>query len=240
MEGRSFSLYTDHKPLTTSLQNQADRSPRQTRHLSFIAEFTTDIQYIKGKFNVVADALSRISITDSAKKIAKTTNLHAIHKYSHGDDCINFDQLAHDQREKDEMASYLTATTGLSLKDIDMGISTLLCDTSTGIHRPLLPTSWTRLVFNKIHGLSHSGARPTQKAIAQRFVWHGMRPDIRKWCKECPDCQSSKIHRHTRSPLVERLPPSDRLCSLHMDLVGPLPESQGMVYMFTIIYRFTR
>ena len=67
-----------------------------------------------------------------------------------------------------------------------------------------------------------------------------MRRDIRKWCKECPDCQASKIHRHTRSPLVERLPPSDRFCSLHVDLVGPLPESQGMVYMFTIIDRFTR
>ena len=32
----------------------------QARHLSFIAEFTSDIQYIRGKHNVVADALSRI------------------------------------------------------------------------------------------------------------------------------------------------------------------------------------
>ena len=129
------------------------------------------------------------------------------------------------KKKKDGMASYRTATTRLSFKDIDMGKSALLCDTSTGIHRPLLPTSWTRLVFNKIHGLSHSGVRPTQKAIAQRFVWHGMRRDIRKWWKECPDCQTSKIHRHTRSPLVERLPPSDRFYSLHVDLVGPLPET---------------
>ena len=67
-----------------------------------------------------------------------------------------------------------------------------------------------------------------------------MRRDIRKWYKECPDCQASKIHRHTRSSLVERLPPSDRFCNLHVDLVGPLPESQGIVYMFTIIDRFTR
>ncbi|GFS08701.1 Pol polyprotein [Elysia marginata] len=79
-----------------------------------------------------------------------------------------------------------------------------------------------------------------QKAIAKRFVWHGIRRDIRLWCKECPDCQASKIHRHTRSPLTERLPPSDRFRSLHIDLVGPLPESQGMTYLFTIIDRFTR
>ncbi|GFO31283.1 Pol polyprotein [Plakobranchus ocellatus] len=73
--------------------------------------------------------------------------------------------------------------------------------------RPVLPTPWTRPVFNKIHGLSHSGVRPTQKAISQRFVWHGMRRDIRQWCKACPECQASKVHRHTRSPLTERLPP---------------------------------
>ena len=36
----TFTLYTDHKPLTFALSNNADRSPRQSRHLSFIAEFT--------------------------------------------------------------------------------------------------------------------------------------------------------------------------------------------------------
>ncbi|KAK3773613.1 hypothetical protein RRG08_022322 [Elysia crispata] len=64
LEGRIFTRYTDHKPLTTALTSQADRSPRQTRHLSYIAEFTSDIRHIKGKFNVVADALSRVTTVD--------------------------------------------------------------------------------------------------------------------------------------------------------------------------------
>ncbi|GFS14330.1 Gag pol polyprotein [Elysia marginata] len=57
--------------------------------------------------------------------------------------------------------------------------------------------------------------------MAERFMWHGMRRDIRQWCEECPDCQASKIHRHTRYPLTERLPPSDRLRGLRVDMVGP-------------------
>ena len=61
LEGREFTLYTDHKPLTTAVNSQSDRSPRQTRHLSYISEFTTDIQHVQGKHNVVADALSRLS-----------------------------------------------------------------------------------------------------------------------------------------------------------------------------------
>ena len=38
-------------------------SLRQTRHLAFIAEFTTHIRYVKGQTNFVADALSRPSVS---------------------------------------------------------------------------------------------------------------------------------------------------------------------------------
>ena len=47
VEGRCFTVFTDHKPLTTALASQTERSPRQTRHLSFIAEFTSDIRHVK-------------------------------------------------------------------------------------------------------------------------------------------------------------------------------------------------
>ncbi|GFR66903.1 Pol polyprotein [Elysia marginata] len=152
LEGRPFTIFTDHKPLTTVLSSHIDCSPRQTRHLSFISEF---IRHIKGKFNVVADALSRIN---------------SVGKDDQHKECINFEKLARAQEASDEMASYHTATTGLVLKDIETGPSTLLCDISMGKSRPVLPISWTRSILNKIHGLSHSGVKPTQKAISQRFV----------------------------------------------------------------------
>ena len=37
IEGRCFTVFTDHKPLTTVMSSQTERSPRQTRHLSFIS-----------------------------------------------------------------------------------------------------------------------------------------------------------------------------------------------------------
>ena len=93
MEGRKFTLYTDHKPLTFAMASSADRSPRQTRHLSYIAEFTTDIQHVKGKYNVVADALSRI------QAIALPT--------------VDYVLLAKDQANSEEIAAYRTAVTSL-------------------------------------------------------------------------------------------------------------------------------
>ena len=66
LEGRPFTIWTDHKPLTYAMANLAERSPRQTRHLSYIAEFSTDIRHIQGVKNEVADALSRICSVEQA------------------------------------------------------------------------------------------------------------------------------------------------------------------------------
>ena len=59
LEGRCFIIWTDHKPLCSALSSSAEKSPRQTRHLSFISEFSTDVRHVSGASNVVADALSR-------------------------------------------------------------------------------------------------------------------------------------------------------------------------------------
>ncbi|GBM09897.1 Retrovirus-related Pol polyprotein from transposon 17.6 [Araneus ventricosus] len=62
LEGREFTVYTDHKPLTFALhQKHVKISPRQQRHLDFISQFTTDIRFISGSDNFVADAFSRVS-----------------------------------------------------------------------------------------------------------------------------------------------------------------------------------
>ena len=44
VEGRAFHLLTDHKPLAFALTRQSERlSPRQSRHLDYISQFTSDI-----------------------------------------------------------------------------------------------------------------------------------------------------------------------------------------------------
>jgi hypothetical protein len=49
LEGRRFTLYTDHKPLTTTVRRSTDPwTAKQCRQLAYIAEFTSDIQHIAG------------------------------------------------------------------------------------------------------------------------------------------------------------------------------------------------
>ncbi|KAM8701808.1 hypothetical protein ACLKA7_001831 [Drosophila subpalustris] len=54
IEGRSCTILTDHKPLTFAFQQNPEKStPKQTRQLSFISEYTTVIQHISGKDNIL-------------------------------------------------------------------------------------------------------------------------------------------------------------------------------------------
>ena len=220
LEGRKFVAFTDHKPLTTAIHSQADRSPRQTRQLSFIAEFTSDIRHISGKCNVVADTLSRIETV--------------------GVPPVDYTALALSQQQSLEVQAYQTAVTNLKIQPVSFSNTSVLCDVSTGVSRPIVPPEWRKPIFNAIHGLSHAGNKPTQRAMSSRFVWHGMGRDIAKWCRECMDCQQSKVSKHVKTPLSDMPLPSARFGSLNLDLVGPLPPSEGMTYLLTIVDRFTR
>ena len=60
IEGRPFTIYTDHAPLCHAITSQSkNSSPQQLRHLDFIAQFTTDLRHLPGPNNIVADCLSR-------------------------------------------------------------------------------------------------------------------------------------------------------------------------------------
>ena len=52
LEGRPFTIYTDHAPLTHAISSPLKDAPgRRLRQLQFISEFTTDIQHVKGTDN---------------------------------------------------------------------------------------------------------------------------------------------------------------------------------------------
>ena len=138
-------------------------SLRQTRHLAFIAEFTTDIRYVKGETNFVADALSRPSVS-------------AIHDGP----AIDYKELSLDQANDAEFTRLRHSTTSTMkfklLKSFDNQL--IWCDVSTGHNRPYLTAKFRRKVFSNLHGLGHPSHRATKPLINTRFVWHGMNIDI--------------------------------------------------------------
>lgn len=222
IEGRHFTIYTDHKPITYAFQRK-DRtcSPRQFNYLDLISQFTTDIQHISGKNNLTADALSRI------EAISPT---------------VDMEKLASMQQNDEELKDLLSSGSSLQLQRVPipgMNIS-LICDVSQAKPRPFVTRQLRRQVFHSVHGMSHPGAKTTTKLVTDRYVWPSVRKDCRTWVRSCESCQRAKIQRHTSAPLGDFKLPEARFSHIHIDLVGPLPSSCDYKYCLTAIDRFTR
>jgi RNase H-like domain found in reverse transcriptase len=60
LHGSRFVIKTDHYPFRY-LDTQSNLSKRQRRWMETLQEYDYEIVYVQGKFNVVADELSRIN-----------------------------------------------------------------------------------------------------------------------------------------------------------------------------------
>ena len=206
LEGRDFTVYTDHKPLVAAIKKK--KSGRQSRHLATISEFTTDIQHVTGKDNVVADALSRAPVQPVNQQTVTTCQgQYDAHSEFQPTDCLmpdflfgqvnaikpglDYRAMATDQQNDRDVQNYRTAVSNLRLEDVpfENGAFTLLCDMSTGIARPIVPETWRKRVFDTFHSLSQPGARTTKKLISSKFVWHGLGRQITQWARCCVPCQ---------------------------------------------------
>ena len=236
LEGRQFTLYSDHNSLVPAVRKKSEpHTMRQSYQLSGIAEYTNDIRYIEGKANVVADALSRVILPSNAIPTLQSS-INAV-----GPQGIDFVALAQDQAGDADTQRLLTdGHTGLRFRTVRVNDIDLICDVSSGKARPLVPETWRRRIFEAVHSLSHPGVRATKKLITSRFIWPSAPSDVAKWASACIECQRSKIQEHVQSPLQSFDMPEKRFQHIHVDLVGPLPPSAGHNHLLTCVDRYTR
>ncbi len=268
LDGRQFAIFTDHKPLTYALARVSEPwTARQSRQLSHVAEYTSDIRHIAGAANVVADTLSRppghaaterppseatcvkapsgsqVVALQGGKLNSSTPSLPGVaarvadKQPATG---VSFHRMAANQVS---CPSTLQATkfSSLSVRTVQVEGASLLCDVARGITRPLVPLQDRPAVFHAIHNVAHPGIRATKRMLTASFVWKGVGKDVAAMCRACQQCQRGKVHKKPAAP-VQAIPvPARRFSHVHVDLVGPLPASLDRhVYLLTIIDRSTR
>nr|VZI15122.1 unnamed protein product [Spirometra erinaceieuropaei] len=185
LEGRNFTVLTDHKSLSFALKSTPDNLHSwQIRQLDYFLQFTSEIRHIYGSPNGVADALSRPSIArlqfspgiDLAEGVAKKLR---------------------DDSPCDEDVF------GLQLQDLPLttGNGSILCDNSTTSCLPFVPPSLRRKVFSSLNNLSYPGSRATDKLVSDRLLWRGMHKDLKAWTRACLGRQGDKVQRHKKAPI---------------------------------------
>nr|CDS27572.2 gag pol polyprotein [Hymenolepis microstoma] len=147
LEGRQFTIFTDHKPLIYAVRAAADHhSPRETRHLDFIAQFANDIRHIDGTSNVVADAMSRLELNQIVVP--------------------SLDRQVHaSEQRSDPNFTEITSNPSLHFEYLPLPDSNteIHCDVSTGMPRPFVPQAYRRKISDHFHCLSHPSIRASTK-----------------------------------------------------------------------------
>ena len=228
IEGQNAILYTDHRPLIGAIESKREpHSAMQQRYLSYISQYVDKVEYVRGELNFLPDLLSR-------KIIA------AIAKISPG---VSVRELAIAQQSDNEISTLLKENYSFNYTYVCVDAKEdlyLLCDVHDTVARPIVPRALRQRVFDAVHQLSHPSHKITSKLIRKRFAWPYMRKDIQAMARSCQACQQSKVGRNTIAPLQPIKTPEVRFSHLHVDVVGPLPPSNGYNYLLTVIDRYTK
>lgn len=83
------------------------------------------------------------------------------------------------------------------------------------------------IILNDFHMLptgGHAGINRMYRNVCRKFIWKNLKEDIKKFIKNCRECQTCKHSKYTREPMVITNTPKSVFERITLDLVGPLPE----------------
>ena len=250
-EGRPITVFCDHKPILGAFKSPSsmDYDPIARNQMVEIGFHTTDIKFVEGKSNFVADWLSRPPTgtahdlsPDFVQTIAPDVQMPTINAiYAHTIDPV---KMAADQDLCPQVAAHLQGhhPPAIRLQKCPFLNADLWCDTSTGQPRPLVPDvdNWRQKIFETFHNVRHLGKKATAKLISDRYYWPDLRPQVANMVQSCPDCQAVHKSVAIKPPMKPNPVTQPRFSELQLDIVGPMPVSEGHRYLFTIYDRTTR
>ena len=240
--GSRFEILTDHQPLITIFKKKT-KCPRMNRWILEMREYNYNIQYVKGKNNVVADKLSRpvriVRVENEQDKFLGKT-LEEIKRAQRED--RNWGELIHYLEEgKIPRKSYPKVI--LHQFTLDQGILYYVKEKlDKSLHYCLVvPKSLVQEALNCAHvQAGHLGQKKTIHKAEELFYWSDLKANVCKFVKECVVCQQTRGGAGLQQEWQE-LPPVDRpLERVGLDLIDMVASSQGHRYVLTVIDHYSR
>ena len=240
--GRHVVVFSDCKALVQAFQSNSsqDYDPKAKAHLVEIGQWTKDLRHIEAKDNQMADYLSRAETMGENYKVpAAELDVEALEEISL--QTLNPRALAESQARCEEVKAHQNG----NLPDkVKMGFHEvqgikLYCEVSSD-PRPMVPKELRDIIMQSFHGLGHPSAKESTRRISEFYYWPGMKKEIKSFVFSCHPCQATKSTKKI-SPKIGKFPlPDRRFSHLHLDIVGPLPESRGFKFLLSIFDRDSR
>lgn len=231
LEGYHFTVITDHQSLKWlhSLQNPSGRLARWALELQ---QYDFDIEYRRGKLNVVADALSRSLLPNEHESYPLAAVAEP--KYSW------YERTFKKVQENIQKYPDFQIVDGRLFKHIarKSNISDYpqwkLC----------IPNDRIKEILEESHddvAAGHLGVHKTTKRVQQNYYWPGMARDIRRYIRSCNICGKYKVEQVKRAGLMYTLVterPWEVICA---DFIGPLPKSsKGNSWLLVLLDKFSK
>ena len=87
----------------------------------------------------------------------------------------------------------------------------------------------------------HPGVFKTYELINCHYWWPSQLKDVKMYVKGCSTCQQNKASRQKKAALLNpHTPPESPWESISLDIIGPLPESNGFNAILSVIDQFSK
>ena len=238
-----FEVWNDHKNLEYFRKPQK-LNRRQARWVTELADYHFTLHHKPGKSMAKADLLSRRSDHDHGKAdnsdvtVLKAEYFRASSFDLEGldDDIVTQIKQLHDSQDSAVVKALANKERGWNDED----------DLVTWEHRLYVPRSKKlrekviRIYHDSITA-GHPGRYKTQELITRNYWWPRIQADVKSYVEGCETCQRTKIRhgKHT-APLQPNKIPNGPWETITVDMIGPLPESQGHDAILVIVDWFSK
>lgn len=250
--GYPIVIQTDHAPLRTLFQSK-EITGRLARWAAIIQEFHPDIQYLPGKANKVADALSRQPVEEIANPAREVLAVNQeINVMPRKEEFLIAPEELVKAQEEDATWSLVRESVRVECEDGMPKIPYKMQDLYFDMHgilvrgnlnegdkeaQIIIPGSLVDKILYQMHDTvhaAHPGVKKMIKQVRREYIWPTMNRDIARYIRNCKGCAKNKGKVNVKEEIENYPVPGEPWDTVAVDLLK-LPLSVNG-YQYVIVF----